>query len=195
MEKVLKFIFVVVHLMALTIFVYLAYEYFAYDKDNLIAPIAIVISAILASTAMARNYIQNMKHEQQKINRELYDRRKNILFLLGKLLKKQIGSRNKPDTCSSIIKDAKFMKKCQKTYSEAKYLFDDIYFSLLEPIYENINNFINFADLLENIIVSDPNNKEDLIEEKLRKKENLEVTLLNSLYDNLGNVEKVLEIN
>jgi hypothetical protein len=55
---------------------------------------------------MARAYIQNAKHEQQKINRELYDRRKEILFLLGELFHRQIKSHNELNTYDSIVEDA-----------------------------------------------------------------------------------------
>jgi hypothetical protein len=79
MEKFFKYIFVVVYIFAFIILGYLICVLFFLKNENIIAPIAIIISAILASTAMARSYIQNARHEQQKIRRELFDRRVPII--------------------------------------------------------------------------------------------------------------------
>jgi len=79
-EKGLIYIFIAVYLIALAVFIYLTYEYFACDKEDLIAPIAIILSAILASTAMARAYIQNDRHIKQTTRRELFDRRIDIIM-------------------------------------------------------------------------------------------------------------------
>ena len=169
---------------------WLLYVYIFCNEDDLIGPIAIIISAILASTAMARAYIQNAKHEQQKINRELFDRRKKILFLLRKLFNRQIKSHNELNTYDSIVKDAKFMKKCKQTYSEATYIFDDSYFCYLKPIYESIDNFIRFPNSLKHI-----DNDQDLSNKEFSKKNDLNSKLLNSLRDNLGRIEEVLYIS
>lgn len=79
MEKILKYIFIVVYIFAFIILGCLVCDLFFFKNENIIAPIAIIISAILASTAMARSYIQNARHEQQKIKRELFDRRVPII--------------------------------------------------------------------------------------------------------------------
>lgn len=90
MEKILKVIFFIVYLIALFVFLYLIYEYFSADKDDLIAPIAIIISAILASTAMARAYIQNELHNIQTSKRELFDRRIDIIAQLDDIFNSYI---------------------------------------------------------------------------------------------------------
>lgn len=191
-EKTIKYIFICFYTLIFIFFILSLYFVIYTEKENVYQVLAVITASILASTAMLRLYMQNERNEKAKINRELYERRKDILYSLGNLFAQYIESYNKKDDYKSLIDDIDIVLECRKLYFDVKYNFSVQDFNLLEDLFKGLGDFI---DLHKNIkyIEEDKNlNKQDRIDEALRKKSNIDLMILNSLHNNLSKLEEKL---
>ena len=191
-EKNIKCFFMFFYILTFGFFILFLYFALFTEKENAYQVLAVITASILASTAMLRIYMQNERNEKAKINRELYERRKDILYSLGNLFAQYIESYNKKDNYKSLIDDIDIVSKCSKLYFDVKYNFSVQDFNLLEDLFIGLGDFI---DLYKNInyIKEDKNpNKQDRINKALQKKSGIDSMILYSLHNNLSKLEENL---
>ncbi|MDS1315783.1 hypothetical protein [Aliarcobacter butzleri] len=123
--------------------------------------ILVGLAALLASATVIKNIENTNKIEKEKIKRELFDRRKKVVFSISNLCKEvtekmndyislqEIQSLKEVDNFSeekyikelipNLLKKEEYVKKIKEimdSLDEAEFIFDEVYFKHLSPLME-----------------------------------------------------------
>ncbi|MFW2585579.1 hypothetical protein [Aliarcobacter butzleri] len=129
-----------------------------FDFQNFIL---VGLAGLLASASVMKNIENTNKIEEQKVKRELFDRRKRVVFSISNLYKeviqkmdeyeslqeiqhlKEIPNFNEEEYIKEVIpnllNEEEYVKKIEEIISslnEAEFIFDEVYFKHLSPIME-----------------------------------------------------------
>ena len=153
-------------------------------NSAILSAFGIMISAFIASFSLRESIANTNRLENEKVKRELFDRRKKIIFLLGEFYNILFKSYHKSD----FILDKDFMKESIKTLADAQYIFDKKDYKIIKLFSSDIYNLIKK--------ISQMNLEEDENEKNkwLRKIEQSQNELLESLNENLKHIEESIQL-
>lgn len=134
----------------------------AAESNILLSSIGISLSAFIASASVMKNIANTNIIEKEKIKRELFDRRKKVIFSISDLYKeviermddynslqeiqhlKEIDNFSEEEYIKEFIpnllnKEEEYVKKIREimdSLDEAEFIFDEVYFKHLSPLME-----------------------------------------------------------
>ena len=150
-----------------------------------LSALGIMISAFIASFSVRESILNTNRLEVEKVKRELFDRRKKVVFLLGELFTKLVSAHNSSD----IIVTKQFLNKCKDVLADSKYIFDKSDYLIIENFQQTIFRLISLANSIEN------KREQNLEVSKLQNSTyQLQYHLLECLHENLDALEGSIQL-
>ncbi len=150
----LDLIFKIIWGLALGLFIFILYT-IAISSWNeiksLLVPLGVLISAMLASVSVMKSIDNTNKIEVEKIKRELYDRRKKVIFIIFNLWTKLQLVEDKKNTSKPYFLELKFIDECMDTIKDSYFIFDNQDYVIIKPIFDNILELINYSFILNDM--------------------------------------------
>ncbi|KLD98797.1 hypothetical protein [Aliarcobacter butzleri] len=144
-----------------------------FDFQNFIL---VGLAGLLASASVMKNIENTNKIEEQKVKRELFKQKAEIIFEIEEL---NSYIKEKDDLCQSI--DIKIIQKSIKILLYSEYIFDEKDFKIIEPI---LNCLISYFKLNNSYY------EEDV--EKITSKKNRFIELSNDISNQLKDSIKLV---
>jgi len=159
-------------------------------NSAILSAFGIMISAFIASFSVRESILNTNRLEVEKVKRELFDRRKKVVFLLRELFIKLIDTHNSTE----LIIEKVFLEECNNILADSQYIFDKLDYKQIEIFHNIIHNLISLINMVENIDKMNFPNKESEINRNLNKIYQSQEVLLESLHENLKFLEKSIQL-
>jgi len=182
-DKMLSWIFTSFYIFALGLLFHIGYLYIFCEKNNL-QSLAFIVASILTATALLRAYNQTKENEKLKIKRELYDRRKAVVFTLDELFEKLLKVYNLRHSHNPIEVEITFVKKCIKKLLDVKFIFDEKDYNILEPIVQQLYELERLLTSVQELEKGTVKNKEKIMRNEQQNCIHLQFELLYYLGEN-----------